>query len=532
MVDAITLEELLTAAAGFGLTKASPLQRAIARASDGRALDDVLEADDCRKHFGCTLEELGAALPVLVVVVAGVRGGKSLMAAAAALKAALTADLSQLMPHEIARAAIIAPTVDNATATFRLLVGAIHGSPHLRRLLASEPTSEAVMIRREDGRIVEIIVVAAHRGAVTVRSRWLVAFVLDEVALFGIESTGAAVNAEELLRAAETRLVKGGQGWLISSPYGPQGLLHQLWKDHFGKPGRVLVVHAPTLAMNPSFDAEQVEAIRKRDPDAAAREYDAEWIDADTALLSSVHVDAAIRKGLAELPPEPHHFYAGALDPAFRGNGFTLVITTRKFVDEQRLRTRQVVVLARQWLGSKAQPLSPSTVLSEIAEMCRLYRVTSVESDQYSLDAIRDIARQYDLHVFSRTMTSQRKLELFEGLRNKLAEGLLELPPDPVVRGDLLSVRKKVGQAGVTIELPKTANGRHSDYAPSLALAVAQYVGEPKYPQSGPAYGSPEWQQIELERHKEKLIQQSIRRAAKVTPRQAIERLRAQKHGW
>jgi hypothetical protein len=511
---AITLEDLLCSPAGFALP-ASSLQRAIARAADGRQIDGALDAEGCERHFGCRPEELGAILPRLVVVVAGVRGGKSLMASAAALKAALSADLSQLVSHEIARVPIVAPTVDNATATYRLLAGAIQTSPVLRPLLVGEPTNDTVMVRRADGRVVEIVVVAAHRGAITIRSRWLAGFVLDEVALFGQEASGAAVNAEELLRAAETRLVKGGQGWLISSPYGPQGLLHQLWKDHFGKPARVLVVHAPTLAMNPAFDPEQVEEIRKRDPDAAAREYDASWVDADTALLSSVHVEAATRKEPAELSPEANHFYACAIDPAFRGNSFTAIVLTKKPIalPDGGSRFRTVVVAAKQWTGSKAAPIAPRQVFSELAALCQPYGISSVESDQYSLDALRAIASEFGLFLFSRPMTPVRKLELFERMRTMLAEGELELPPDPVLRADLLAVRKKVGQNGVTIDLPRTANGRHADYAPALALALGQAVREPEIPKIVHPRGSAAWEAEEAARLKEKAIRDAAVRS-------------------
>ena len=81
------------------------------------------------------------------------------------------------------------------------------------------------------------------------RSGWMAGFVLDEAALFGEASAGAAVNAEEIIQAAETRILPGGQGWVVSSPYGPTGLLYNLYTKHWGKPGRVLVVRAPTLAL-------------------------------------------------------------------------------------------------------------------------------------------------------------------------------------------------------------------------------------------------------------------------------------------
>ncbi len=45
-------------------------------------------------------------------------------------------------------------------------------------------------------------------------------------------------------------------------------------------------------------------------------------------------------------------------------------------------------------------------------------------------------------------------------------------------------------------------------------------------PTKGPTPGTLEWKEAELAKRKEKLIQDSIRRAAKVTPQQAIDRLR------
>jgi hypothetical protein len=503
----VSLETIVTGK-DFADLPASPLQIGITRAAEGRATDGVLAADELLRYFGVeSLDDVvTAVMPTLVVVVAGVRGGKSFLAACAAIRGCLRADLSRLKPYELPRFAIIAPRVDAATATFQILLGILRTSPILRGLISGDPTSDTVVLRRPDGRCVELVVVAAASGGITVRNRWLVGFVFEEVAQFGAEILGAVVNAEEILRAAETRLLPGGQGWLISSPFGPQGLLHQLWKQYFGRPSRrVLVVHAPTRALNPSFPEEQIEAIRKDAPDVAAREYDAAWVDADTALLSSVHVDAAMRKKAGDLPREPRHFYAGALDPAFRGNGFTLVIVTKEafpieepmvatagLAGRSPMRFRYVVAVAKQWVGSKANPLSPSGVLEEIASICHAYGIRILESDNFSLDAIRDIARRFGINVYSRPMTAQRKLELFETMRNKLAEGALELPADPVVRDDLLSIRKRVGSSGVTIDLPRTANGRHADFAPALALALDQPIRDPERINELPAAGTRE----------------------------------------
>jgi hypothetical protein len=462
------LEALFTSPAAFALSTPSPLQRALCRAADGRPLDNVLDDEACHLHFGCNAEELGKVLPALVVLIAGVRGGKSLIASAAAVKAALSADLSALLSHEIARVAIIAPTVDNASATFRLLAGSIESAPLLRRLVDGEIGSDSLTLRRADGRLVEIVVVAAHRGAVTVRSRWLAGFVLDEVALFGVESTGAAVNAEEILRAAETRLVRGAQGWLVSSPYGPAGLLHDLWRLHFGKPGSVLVVHAPTRALNPAFCVEKIEEVRRRDPDAAAREYDAAWLDPDTAFFDGSTIDAATRESPLEEPPLEGVAYAAAWDAATRGNSWTLAIARR--TDEGTERT--VIAGAWQWTGSRQAPLDPGVVIDEIAAILRRYGVSDVYCDGWSADALRPIARGAGFQLRERTRTTDERTALFTQAKTLLATASLALPPHAILVADLKAVRKRVLGNGIRVDLPRTTNGRHCDFAPSVVLVI------------------------------------------------------------
>jgi hypothetical protein len=182
---------------------------------------------------------------------------------------------------------------------------------------------------------VEIVVVAAHRGGLSVRNRWLVGVVLEEVASFGSEATGAVVNAEAILQAGETRLLPGCQAWLISSPYGPVGLLWELYKSHFGKPSSTLVIHAPTRALNPGFPQERIDEIAREDPDTAAREYGAEWIDADSAFLSATIVDRAMRR---EPLVRPGRAMVAAMDPATRGNAWTLAVGWADWVRAGRIR--------------------------------------------------------------------------------------------------------------------------------------------------------------------------------------------------
>ena len=55
----------------------------------------------------------------------------------------------------------------------------------------------------------------------------------------------------------------------------------------------------------------------------------------------------------------------------------------------------------------------------------------------------------------------------------------MELAPVTNLKADLLGARRKHTRGGVTIDLVRTADGRHSDYAPSVAMAMAKVVVDP-----------------------------------------------------
>ena len=191
-----TLEDFF-AGSGYADVDASPLQLAICRAVEGRPLDGVLDEDTTERHFG--VRELPTGLvPTIVTLICGVRGGKSWLAASAAIHAALTVNLDHLKSHEIARFVIVGPTVDAASATFKIVVGQLRDSPINSRFIDGEPTADMVVLRRLDGRRVEICVVAASRGGATVRNRWLIGAIIEEVAQIGQEASGAVVSVEEI----------------------------------------------------------------------------------------------------------------------------------------------------------------------------------------------------------------------------------------------------------------------------------------------------------------------------------------------
>jgi hypothetical protein len=468
---ALTLERLLTSPNGFGLTTATPLQRSICRIADGLRLGDFASHPDVLEALNGNVSELPTDPPLELLVPGGIRVGKSLLAAAAGVRASQTCDLSRLGPGEIARVSIVSLNLDLSKVVFSHLTGHVLTKPLLSNLLLQKPTADSILLRHPSGKPVEIKCVAGAKAGSNLVARWCASVIFDEAP----RMTGAdegVVNLEHARNAVIGRLLPGAQIISIGSPWAPSGPIYDLFQEHWGHPSeRLVVVKAKGPAMNPIWwTPERCEKLRTTDPDAYQTDVLANFASPEESLLPASTIEACTRESPVELVPTGGQ-YVAAMDPGVRSNAWTLVIVrTEKLADQSRFYR---VACVREWKGSRANPLSPEAVLKEIAAVCKTYGVKDVTTDQFSVDAIRDLAKRVGLRVVEHTMTASTKVEAFERLATVCAQKAIELPPHNVLRKDLLGLRKRVAQSGgFTIVLPKTGDGRHADYASALALAV------------------------------------------------------------
>jgi len=472
--EPVTLEDLLTSPAGFALTTATPVQRAICRLIGGHPLGELAQDPNVVAALGgAGALPLLAGRPLEVYLIAGIRAAKSLTAAAAAVLATQTVDLSRLGAGEVARVSVLSLSLDTAKVIYGHICGHVLAQPILKALLVEEPTADSITLRHPSGRPVEIKVVAGSKAGGTLVARWSAGAIFDEAPRMSGDE--AVVNFSDARAAVLGRLLPGAQLLAIGSPWAPQGPIYDTVQERWGKPGADLVViRAPAAVMNPVWwTPERIAAFRARPggADLARTEIDAEFADPETALLSSVEVERATRAGDVTLPPRRGRQYAAAMDPATRGNAWTVVVA---HLESGRL----VIDLARQWVGSRAAPLSPRAVLAEIAGELRPYGVEYLLTDQWGFDFAREPASDAGLVLIEKTWTAASKLLAFDALRLRLSPDALELPPDPTLRADLLSVRRRVTTNGVAIHLPTTGDGRHADYAPPLALLAGEHLND------------------------------------------------------
>lgn len=529
----LTLETILTDPEWFGLTTASPVQRAICRAADGIPLGELASDPDVIASFGgpdidgrvnrsngrgidnpqgrAAIAMLPRERPDSVALCSGIRGGKSLLSSAAAVRAAITCDVSRLGVGEIPRVPIVATSVDTAKPTWEVLVGRVTASPKARELIIGEPTTERIMLRHPTGRPIEIRVVAGARAASTLVARWIACAIFDEAPRMLGEDDGV-VNLDHMLKAIALRMLPGAQILLPGSPWAPMGPIYDRVQEHFGKPSKaIVVVRSSGPMMNPFiWDDEKVATAIKK-PDEWRVDGLGDFMDPESGLLTTEAVGLC-KRGELVVGKEDRRYYAAAMDPATRGNAWTLVVRGNRGAG------RSVIALAKQWIGSQAQPLRGSVVFPEMAELLKPFGVTRVFTDQWAIDALQDTANQAGLWLTE----TKIGFDDYKRVQALVTEQKIELPPDPQLVQDLAGVRRRVTPDGVKIILPKTADGRHCDYAPALARVCSTLLQDPD-PDPHPTTG-PEAEALEAAAAKEAARLEVVRRIQ--------QKNRGMRQGW
>ncbi len=291
-------------------------------------------------------------------------------------------------------------------------------------------------------------------------------FVLcDEVAKWADADTGANPAAEVLASVRPTmKTMTNARMVLSSSPMSMFDAHYDAYEQ--GDTDLQLVATAPSWIANPTI-TEADCVTEEPDESKRAREYGAiPQAQAETSLLTDYLVERA-RRTIPQpwdLPYVPGHRYVAAMDPATRGNAWTLVIATKGADSVRR------VAMAREWRGSPSAPLSPKAIMLEVRECLEAYRLRWVTTDQAAVDYLRDLCPK-GVSLREAPWTQSNKAEAYQHVLTLAQSDALELPPDVQVKADLLGIRKVFTRTGVQYLLAEV-KGRHSDFAPSVALAV------------------------------------------------------------
>jgi hypothetical protein len=302
--------------------------------------------------------------------IAGRRAGKDSIASAIATAAAMGRYESYLRPGERAVVMCLAVNRETARIVHRYVAAYFTQNPLLRPLVARETDDGLELTNGVD-------VIIATNNYRAVRGRTILVVILDEVAFWRDEDS--ATPDVETYNAVLPGLVTLPGAMLIgiTTAYRKSGLAYDKWHKHYGHPDDdVLVVKGPSSAFNPSLPQSVIDAALERDPEAASAEWLSEWRSDLSDFLDRELIEDAVDRGVHVRPPQPGLRYAAFTDPSGgRGDSFTCAIS--------HAADKTAIV---DCLFERRAPFDPSTVVTEIAELLRSYRIGEVTGDRYAAE--------------------------------------------------------------------------------------------------------------------------------------------------
>jgi hypothetical protein len=395
----------------------------IAKVRDGQPLDETERAvfrqitgrDTVPEH----LVELWA--------IAGRRSGKSRYGSAEAVHAATRR--YRLARGERARVLVLSVDREQAGVIYDYILSAFLDDAELKPLIKGEP-------RKSSFDLVHGVTAQVHTSSYRrVRGYTCCAVICDEIAQWWDETT--ANPDVEILRALRPGLatVPGSRLICVTTPFARRGAAWEAFeKHHANDQSDVLVVHAPTVTLNPTIPQRVLDAAARDDVVAHATEcvrYVA-FVD-----MSGGRVDSA------------------ALAVAHVENGIAVLDLTRE----------------------RKAPFNPQAVVGEFAETVARYGVGEVTGDNYGAEITAEMFREHGLKY---TVSRRDKSALYGELLPALNSGRAELLDLGELRRQLTALERRTSRGGrETIDHRPGANDDVAN-ACAGALVHALGIGVPK----------------------------------------------------
>lgn len=395
-----------------------------------------------------------------VWVVAGRRGGKTIIASVVAVYTAAFRDFREhLAPGEQAVVMLLAADRRQSRVALNYIRGLLYEIPMLKALVRNE-TAERIELTT--GAVIEVCT-SNHRS---VRGFSAAAVVADEVAFWPSDTDAASSDVETInaLRPALSN-IPGSLLIAISSPYARRGILWEQYRKNWGKDGSgVLVWQGATAAMNPSLDPRVIAEALEADPAAAAAEYLAEFRRDVESFVAREAVEGCVIPGRRELPPVPGVGYIAHTDPSGGGSdSFTLAIGHKE--------TGRTVL---DCLRERKPPFRPQDVVREFAETLKRYGCRSVSGDRYSAEWC---ASAFRAEGIAYRHCEKPRSDLYRELLPALNAGEVELLDRPKLIAQVVGLERRTGRGGR--DVIDHGPSAHDDLANVVAGIVAQPGRQP-----------------------------------------------------
>lgn len=437
--------------------------RTILKAAFGMPL-----SDDELAFFRTVASRDPPAKPVKEIwIIVGRRGGKDSVASViVAYLAAMFSDGGRLRPGERALVLCLATDRDQAKIVLNYTRSYFTDIDLLQGMVTNETTNGFELDNQVD-------IAVATNSFRAVRGRAVLAAVLDETAFWRDDSSATPdIETYNALRPGLASL-PGSILIGISSPYRKSGLLYKKHKDHFGKNSPdVLVIKAPTRALNPTIDQTIIDEAMADDPAAARAEWMAEFRDDLEDFISHEAVMACVESGVRERPPQRGRRYFSFTDPSGGSNdSMTCAIGHRE---------GDLIVV--DCVREITAPFDPESAADEFANLFKTYGLTKTHGDRYSAEWC---AQAFEKRQIQYRQSELPKSALYLNLLPHLNGKTIRLLDHPRSINQIASLERRTARGGKdSIDHP--AQGR-DDVA--NAIAGLAYLVLDRHKPSQAAFG-------------------------------------------
>jgi hypothetical protein len=466
---------------GFGIETLSPVQSAICKAMDGEPLGQLWDDANVKEVFGHAKPPEVIAETVLLV--AASRALKTKITAARGVRSVMACDTGMMTPGDEARFSVLASDLDKAKVTLgnmlalaqRCYPDFIEGDPKVQ--------SFRLMRDRDKGLALEVALAALAKGGGGLISRWSAGASFSEAPRMVGEEDGAR-NIDDSLTALRNRMLPGSSIVLEGSPWAPFGPIFDLDRERFGRPDKdVLVIRAPGPLLWPErYTKEYCERLRRIDERAFQADVLGKYVDPEDSLFATEDILACTEKGVMEREPRKDEAgeltieYVAAMDPATRGNAWSLVIIGTTHDGPKGEEYEQAVAI--QWQGTPQSPLDPFEVLKEAKAVCAPFGIDDAFTDQASFDALAAIGDRVGFGLIGLFGAEDSRDLDCEAAYAAISQRRIELLDNGQQRTDLQRVAKRVTSNNFVYQYPTSGNGRHCDFVPALGRAI-RYAPRP-----------------------------------------------------
>ncbi|WP_205751509.1 hypothetical protein [Bradyrhizobium sp. 6(2017)] len=368
-------------------------------------------------------------------IIAGRRAGKDSVASViASHAAALFEDQGQLRPGERALVMCLANDRDQAKIVLNYCRSFFTDIPLLGGMVERETAYGFELNNKID-------IAVSTNNFRAVRGRPVLCAILDEIA-FWRDDTSATPDTEtyNAIRPG-TATMPGAMIIGISSPYRKSGLLYRKYRDHYGKPGKVLVVRAPTELLNPTIDPQIIADALAEDPAAARAEWLAEFRDDIAAFVTQEAIDACVSPGVVERSRVHGVTYRAFCDPSGgASDSMTLAIGHSQLAPD-----RKTYVAILDCLREIHAPFSPDAAVLEFATVLKSYGIRSVRGDRYAAEWVRDAFRKVGIDYRPADLA---KSEIYRDFLPRLNSGEVDLLDSRRLTSQLLSLERRTARGG------------------------------------------------------------------------------------